>query len=378
VSFLTIFFTNMMFRLQSPFEMMGKGAAGGFNTSKTSPSTAHILIGLGVVFAIVLIYNIAKGNFRTSKGKGKAGGGARHYSTFALHRATMNLGLDREQTKMLDYVLRSGGITEPARLLNNPELIDRNFKRAYRLIERTSVNNDELNERLLVLFATRNIIETNSGNETTTSTRQIPDNAPAVLSIDKANYPVKVISSKGDTLLVENPKTSTGVMIRLSKGSKATLTFFTKSSKGFMVETRIMGSMDSSKGPVMQLSHSGQIKKLSNRRFRRRDITIGTSFYFVYVDSNTKKMSVDKRQCTGTITDISIGGCSLKTRASVNHGQRLKVEFTQADGSTIAMLGEVVRLSRSGANPVLHIKFLKIPRKSLNAINALVYEYANE
>ena len=90
-----------------------------------------------------------------------------------------------------------------------------------------------------------------------------------------------------------------------------------------------------------------------------------------------KKMFVNKQQCNGTMTDISIGGCSIKTRVVVNRSQVLKVEFAKQDDTVIAALGEVVRTSKSGASTNLHIKFLKIPRKSLNAINALVYEYAN-
>jgi hypothetical protein len=43
----------------------------------------------------------------------------------------------------------------------------------------------------------------------------------------------------------------------------------------------------------------------------------------------------------------------------------------------IAALGQVLRTNRSGISTIMHIKFLRIPRRSLNIINALVYEYVD-
>ena len=109
-------------------------------------------------------------------------------------------------------------------------------------------------------------------------------------------------------------------------------------------------------------------------------MVIASSFYLVYLEQGPrgeKKMVGDKRRLTGNILDISLGGCSIKTSAPVNSGTRLKIEFTQGTKMTIAALGQVLRTNRSGATTIMHVKFLKIPRRSMNAINALVYEYAD-
>jgi hypothetical protein len=290
---------------------------------------------------------------------------------------TGDMGLNREQVNMLDYVMKSGSVNDPERFLNSPDLIDRHFKRTYRLIERTSGRDeDQLNKRLSVLFSTRNIIEANFKGLTATSTRQIPVKAPAVLTIDRVNYPVKVISTRGDTLMVENPRRSPGGLVHPAKGGKATLAFFTKSAKGFSIETRVIGTTEINGTSTLQLAHSGQIKKLSSRRFRRHQVVIDTDFYKVFLDTGTKKMSVDKRRNIGKIMDISIGGCSIKTSSATSTGQRIKVEFTHDDDSKVTALGEVLRTSRSGVSTLIHVKFLKVPLKSLNIINAIVYEYA--
>jgi hypothetical protein len=308
-------------------------------------------------------------------GKAAPSAGPRAFSGLTLHRLTSDMGLDREQVKMLDYVLRSGGISDPERFLNSPAMVDKHFKRTYKLIERTSANEEELNERLAVLFSTRNIIEANAKGTIATSSRQIAEKTPAVLTIDKTNYPTQVISARGDTLIVEKPRRNMGGLFQLQKGRKANLALSTNSSKAFAVETQIVGTTDTPYGPALQLAHSKQIKKLFNRSFRRRQKTIETGFYFVLVDEKTKKMTVDKRRYTGNIQDISVGGCSMKVGIQVVPKQRLKLEFIDHDDSIVATLGEVVRISRSGTATIIHIKFLKVPRRSLNSINAMVYDY---
>jgi len=345
--------------------------------SSESSDAQWFVIGVGVIVIALILLNVFKDKIQPKTGgKHLATTGPRRFSGFTLHRLTNDMGFNREQVKMLDYVMRSGGVNDPERLLKDPTLVDRHFKRTYRLIEKTSSSDEELNERLSVLFAARNIIEAHFQNTTSsTSTRHIPENTPAVLTIDKVNYPVKVLSSKGDTLVIENPQRSAGSRIHPPSGSQASLALYTKSSKAFSIETRVLGSTDTANGPALQLAHSGKIQKLSARRFRRRQVIIDTGFFFVHNDPNTKKMIVEKRRNVGKIMDISIGGCSIKTAASINQGQRVKVEFVHNDGSIIAALGEILRISRSGVNTIIHAQFLKVPRRSLNSINAMVYEY---
>jgi c-di-GMP-binding flagellar brake protein YcgR len=343
------------------------------------------VIGIGVVIVILVIVNIIKKRYNPPAmgGSGGAAASARHFSGFTLHRLASSIGLDRDQTKMLEYVLRNDNVSDPVRSVNSPNLLDRHFKRTYRIIERSANTEEEAQERLSLLFSTRNVLESaGSGGDSVASTRQIPEKAAAVITIGQESYPVKVISSKGDNLAVENPKNALGTPLRLPRGGKITLSFFTKSSRGFSFESRILGTADSSDGPVLQIVHSSQIKRLSQRRYRRRQAVIPAAFYFVYVEESgyrkEKKMVVDKRRLTGNIMDISIGGCSIKTNISVPSGTRLKIEFIYANNTQVAVLGQVLRTNRTGVSTVMHIKFLRVPRRSMNAINALVFEYADE
>ena len=365
-----------------PLQNVSDVSAFALKKSQTNPNTLiYFFIGLGILVLVLIIVNNVKSKNKPTAGGGKrasgsSSGGSGFFSGLTLHRLTSDMGLDREQVKMLDYVMKSGGITDPERFLNNPGLLDKHFKRTYKLIERTSGSEEELHDRLSTLFSTRNIIDANAKGAMATSSRQIPEKVEMVLTIDKVNYLVHVISARGDTLVVESPKRTAGSLLRPAKGSKASLAFFSKSSKGYSIDTRVVGNTDTVEGPALQLAHSSQIKRLTARHYPRRQIIIDTGFFLVQVDSQTKKSIVDKRRCNGKIMDISAGGCSIKTNVPINTGQRVKVEFIHNDNSVIAALGEVLRTSRNGVNTIMHIKFLKVPRRSLNKINAMVYEYA--
>jgi hypothetical protein len=354
----------------------------GFSTWKeTNPRDVILFfIGLAAVIIFLIVLNYVRKQVAPA-GSGVAGTG-RRFSGHTLRRLAGSIGLDRDQTKMLEFVLRNDNATDPRRVIGSANLLDRAFKRAYRTIERSAGTEEEAQEKFSLLFSTRNILESTIGEGGVGSTRQVAENAAAVITIGNNSYPVRVISSRGENLVVENPQNALGTPVRLPRGGKAILSFFTKSSKGFSFESRILGVADSADGPVLQLVHSNQIRRLSQRRFRRRQTVTGCGFYFVYVEESgrkkEKKMVVDKRQLAGNIMDISIGGCSIKTNVNVPSGQRLKIEFMHENSTNIAVLGQVLRTNRTGISTIMHIKFLKVPRRSMNAINALVFEYSDE
>jgi hypothetical protein len=136
-------------------------------------------------------------------------------------------------------------------------------------------------------------------------------------------------------------------------------------------------------------SHPEKQKGLKPRQFKRRQVTVNCACHVVNLTESGKgarkkvKMAVDSHAYTGTIQDISMGGCSIKTNTVIKAGTQVKIDFSYANVTT-AVLGQVIRLNRSGAkggaqggtqDTVMHIKFLKVPRRAANIINATVFEY---
>jgi len=357
-----------------------------FNWS-TKPKTS--IMDLIVVFAIiavivgvVLIFNSRKGptGKRTVSGAGgtTAGGVSGILAIIALHRIAKNLGLDREQTKMLDFIFKTDQVMDPEKSINTPDLLDRHFRRAYRLFEQTHGNESEIQRKLAVLFATRNIIE-NSVLDVMNSTRQIKDDTKFTIIYNKDKIETSVVSAKGDYLEVEAVKNALGSVVKIQKGTRLTVLFFSKNNKGFSFETRVAGYASKDGHPVMQLAHSGHVRFLSQRRYRRRQTAITCILFLVIVEGKGKKQHLiaDKRKLQGSIADISVGGCSIKVLNPIKVGAMFKVEFQVTDMNLVA-LGQILRTNRTGMNTIVHMKFLKLSKRSMNAINSYVYEYSRE
>ena len=356
----------------SDFQYFQKGG------SAASPVTAIVFLVVVVVAIAVFIIINASRNSSGAKGTGSGSGGPKLFSSFAINRLARNIGLDNEQIKMLNFVFKSDDVIDPEKSINTPALLDRHFRKAYRIIEQSSGSDNDAQYRLSVLFATRNILD-NSMIGGLTSTRQLKDDLTFTMTYGKEKINVNVVNAKTELLAVEAPKTVLGSQIKIPKGTRLSVLFFTKNNKGYSFETRVAGYSTMHGHPVLQLAHSNQLRFLAQRRFRRRQVVIACFMFLVYVEGSGKKqrLVVDKRRLTGNIADISVGGCSIKTTTPVQVGARFKIEFTEGENN-VAALGQVLRTNRTGVNTIIHVKFLKVSQKSMNIINAFVYEYAHE
>jgi len=343
-----------------------------------------LLISAGAVVVLaVVIHFIRNGTSRKITGDTKTTVTPRKFNAFTLRRVAGSYGLDREQTKLLEYIFRSDAVSDPERVMKNPVVLDRHFKRAFKNIEKNSTTDEDAQERMVKLFSLRNLIEGNSGVADASSSH-LSENTPAILTAGKESYPVKVIVSRGKNVVTEFPRNSLGTPIRLTKGTKVTLSFFTKSSSGFCFEGQVYGSTNTNHGQGLQISHSGKMKALVKRKFRRRQIDIQCEFNFVRVEETgsgrkkTSRLVVDSKLYTGTIQDISIGGCSMKSSAPIQVGSRLKMSVDHDDNYPINVLGQAIRSNRSVAGTIIHIKFIKVPRRAFNSIGAVVFGYSED
>jgi hypothetical protein len=352
-----------------------------FSSSGNSNSLFTIIVlgGIAGVIIAALVIGFIKNGVSSAR-VGSIGGGSavapRRFNGFTLRRLAASYGLNREQTKTLEFVFRNDGVTDPERVLANAALLDRHFKRAYRAIKQNAPNNNEAQARFVRLFSLRNAIEAAPGGGTP---GKIEDNMAAMLFTGRDSFPVKVISArKNGEVLAEQPRNALGTPVRIPPGSRVTLSFFIKAGMGFTYDSRVIKAQDGPRGPGLLLSLIGAAKPLAQRKFKRSPAAINCAFAFVFegetdAQKRRPKLVVDPRRFTGRILDISVGGCSLRTAAAIRAGSLLKLE---ADNPGILCLGQVVRINRNGAaGSLMHIKFLKVPRGTFNTINALVFGY---
>jgi hypothetical protein len=131
---------------------------------------------------------------------------------------------------------------------------------------------------------------------------------------------------------------------------------------------------------VNETAKTGKNAVPPRRYYRRQKMNVPVAFYLVLVTEvrqgmkKVKKLSLDKNKLSGTILDLSAGGCSISTHDFIKAGARIKTEF-KIGKTSLAALAIILRINKSASGNVLHTRFLKLPVKAANAINALVYNY---
>ncbi|GAB1481610.1 hypothetical protein MASR2M78_04250 [Treponema sp.] len=347
---------------------------------ESDPRAALILfsvVGIGIVILIIL-------NIRKNGIGGGSGSAPRRFSRWAFKRTAASYGLDSIQTNFLESVLRKSNVVDPDATLANAGLLDRYFKRSYRDIDATADTEAVAEENKAILFSIREAIESTQGvSAKVSSTRRLPDGMAANLTSPKGeSHPVRIISAKGEQIVIDTPRSAIGTPLRFSKGTKLTLSFYAKSSQGYRFETRVVGQTETARGPALELAHSDKVVSLPNRRHRRKETRLSCFFSLVRIEERRvgkkieKKSMVDERRSMGTIMDISAGGCSIKSAAAMPTGAYLKIEFDDIQGRTLAALGRIVRTNKAGSiGGIMHIQFAKVPRRTRNAICAIVFSY---
>ena len=80
-----------------------------------NPREGYILIiVIGAVIVVSILFHIIRNGMSPSvAGKGKTSVTPRKFKAFSLYRIASAYGLDREQTKLLEYVFRTSSVNDP-------------------------------------------------------------------------------------------------------------------------------------------------------------------------------------------------------------------------------------------------------------------------
>ena len=365
----------------NPFLLQARVSLDSFAVQSSSRDIILFGIGIGaIIFGAIVIAIINRKKVASDIKNSSTGVSNRKLGYFTLLNIRRNYGLSKEQGKILEFVFRYNGVNDPDTALQNPQSLDRHFKRAYNYMIESSISDETAQQKLLKLFSLRNIIEANP-DTSGVSPGNLAVDTPAILSLGKENYPVKVLSSRAQNIVTNIPKNALGTPIRLPRGTKIALSFFTKSSSGFSYDGTIAGTVNTDFGAGVQISYGGRPKPLVKRRYRRREISQKCEFALVNVQETgkgrkkTTKLVVAPKKFLGYILDLSVGGCAIKVSNPVPAGSRLKINILDDDVNPISVLGQVLRSNRSGMAIIIHVRFLKVPRRAYNSINTLVFGF---
>jgi hypothetical protein len=117
------------------------------------------------------------------------------------------------------------------------------------------------------------------------------------------------------------------------------------------------------------------------RKFRRKQTQIKCNFHLIVektvrVKSKLKKKLVlaDASPYQGILLDVSQSGCAIRSAQSIKAGSFLKIEF-EINHKTVAALGSIRRFNMNAGYKIYHIKFLKLSKSSIIALNAFIFGY---
>ena len=306
-----------------------------------------------------------------------------NFSKRDWRRGARSFGLSEEELRFLEIFAKNAGVSNPVATLQNKAKLETFFKDVYRSIEKNSESEGDAEDKKAMLFQIRERLARLAAQGTPVhSTRQLGRNIPiSFITPNEENYPTVIVRSDQQGLFVEPVVDPLGDPIRFHRGTKLSCFFYTKAHQGYQFVTRMGGFQSVGDHELMILAHSDNVTALPSRQHQRRSTRVPCVYYHVAVTTNKAKgkseasARVENISFPGIVTDLSAGGMAIQAANSFQPGDFLKVVLDPGSGNQSAF-GKVVRLNHlRGSGGIMHIQFVKLSRKSLNAILSYVHGY---
>ena len=343
--------------------------------------TRNFLFIMGGLILVAVAYSIIK-TVASGKGITLGLGQPKSFSASAFRRRAEEYGFSSGEAEFLEFYARKLGATSPQTVFGSKSQLDAFMRNAFKYIERHAETEDMAEEQKHKLFTIREALGARSSSGSSMrSTRQLKPKTPLSLVTSKeAHYSTILLVNDPKSLYLEPALDAFGTPIRFPYGSRLTVYFYSGNHVGYSFQTRSRGVVDIEGKKFFAVKHSDRIKPLPARRHQRSEVHISGRFYLVHMRTvrekgkTVKKVQVERAAVAGIIIDISGGGLSMQTMSPVNAGEFIKIEFDLGTGGLFAY-ASVVRVSKTRTGALMHIKFVRATRKTINQIRSGVYGY---
>lgn len=339
-------------------------------------------IAVGAIVLAVAIIAILKNGIGGLPGA-FSGPQAPHFTKGAFRKAARAAGLADSDIRFLEEYGKALNVTNPDFLFKNPSRLDSFCKSVYRAIDKSSDSEADAEVKRSRLFAARESLTRNIAAGTKiSSTRQLGRGTPITfIAPGEESYPTIIVAVEASGMAVEPVKDAYGESLRFHKGTKLTCYFYSDTHQGYQFSSRLAGWEHVGSKEVMILSHSDAVTGLPVRSHARRETRAPCAFYRVVVTERVVKGKKQKDarvqgiSFPGTIVDISAGGLGIQSANALAAGEFIKVEFNP-EGKPQSAFAKVVRMNKlKNIGGVMHVQFIRISQRSLNAILSFVYGY---
>ncbi len=349
--------------------------------SSSLPPWATVLI----VVLLVALITYAVVASRRNAGRTGSPDQQRRYTRRTFVRTARQMGLSKDQTALLEKLVAVCKVKQPLLVFSSAGLLDDVLKRGVYALEGAGVPEPQKQAQLRAIYTTKQLIENSSrrvgaGVQSTLSLK--PGQALALVPDGGARFGVKLVANTREVLAVTTPRLASGQEQRWAKATRCTVGFSRDGDASYSFASKVMGYSTVRGVVCMLLQHAKTVRQEQQRQARRKELSRPCFCYPVNVvevgsgrRAERKAVVQQKEKIIGTVSDISVGGCSIRARQPLKAGILVKVELSITKRDTLAAFGKVLRVRPERQGGVMHVKFTKISSNSLNRIYSYVYDY---
>ncbi len=302
-----------------------------------------------------------------------------------LRRVSEEFAFTPAQSEYFAELCTENNISSPLHLVRNSRQLDELFRRTFHQLETPGHSSREAENSKTLLFTIREAIENKKRNsKLVTSTRSINDGIEMTI-ITKSNEHYSAILHENNQagLVFPVPRDVFGNELRMPLLSKLTVLFYQGTGQSYSFVTRVSRYISAHTATLMMLRHTEKVRALPNRRHDRKQMRTPANFSRVTVANIVNGKHTEHRfypsgkSFMATMLDISAGGCSLITATPVPEGEYIEISCIIAGNSEDTMIGKIVKLNPGEAKNtvIMHVRFAKMPRITLNRIFTYIYNY---
>jgi len=304
-----------------------------------------------------------------------------------IKRVSQTYGFTKEQSDFFASICRSAGVPKPTLVLQSHSSTDQLFNRAYHQLNANSATNAEAERHKTLLFSIREQIENHRRVAKVIKSTRAIEPGQGFTFITRANeqYPSTILDNTPYGMLCAVPRDIFQNEIRMPILAKIQVFFFSKSGQSYKLRTRLLRYEYGKSSTQMLLAHTDKVEALPARRHERKSFETACTFTHVNVQTvvngrhSEHRFYPTDRSFTGTLADISAGGCSVHTHTPARVGEYIELRFKLSGRQEESAIGKVVKINEVAGRALqaMHVQFAKIPRASMNRIFTFVYNYGD-
>jgi len=293
--------------------------------------------------------------------------------------------LTREQSVFFEKLCRTYRILRPFRLVQNRKDVDELFNRVFRQLQETVPATRETENEKTLLFTIRERIENYRKAAKNISSTRALQNGQTITVITRGDeqYPTSIIDNDSAGLLCKVPRDAFGNELRLPLWSKVRVFFSSRSGQSYRFAARILRFESGNNETRMLIAHAKSVQALPNRRHDRKAFETFCYYSLVSVANvvNGKhtehKFYPSPKSFGGNIRDISVGGCSISTKAPLKQGEYVQIVCNLEAKIEEKIIGKIIRVVKGEGDPTMHIQFAKMSRSTMNRIFSYIFNYGD-